>query len=121
MSHREELGTPAAAVLAGSGGQNVEAVLDLRSALKALPARQRATIVLRYYDELSVKETANALGCSEGTCSVFNVDGLDVDIDVQGDRGIADITAAGGIVAYFQHEITLFGTNRANWTTDVVG
>ena len=35
-------------------------------ALAALPARQRACVVLRYYEDLSVSETAEALGCSEG-------------------------------------------------------
>lgn len=35
-------------------------------ALAALPARQRACVVLRYYEDLSVSETADALGCSEG-------------------------------------------------------
>ncbi|HEX6339379.1 MAG TPA: SigE family RNA polymerase sigma factor [Jiangellaceae bacterium] len=36
-------------------------------ALKALPARQRATIVLRYWSGLSVDEAAAELGCSAGT------------------------------------------------------
>ncbi|MGH2718290.1 MAG: SigE family RNA polymerase sigma factor [Actinomycetota bacterium] len=36
-------------------------------ALLALPARQRATIVLRYLDGLSERETAAVLNCSEGT------------------------------------------------------
>jgi RNA polymerase sigma-70 factor (sigma-E family) len=35
-------------------------------ALAALPPRQRACVVLRYYEDLSVTETAEALGCSEG-------------------------------------------------------
>ena len=39
----------------------------LMEALQELPPRQRACVVLRYFEELSVKETAGALGCSEGT------------------------------------------------------
>ena len=35
--------------------------------LQALPLRQRAAIVLRYYEDLSVAETADHLGCSVGT------------------------------------------------------
>ena len=35
-------------------------------ALRTLPAGQRAVIVLRYYSDLSVEETARALGCSTG-------------------------------------------------------
>ncbi|MEO5662233.1 MAG: SigE family RNA polymerase sigma factor [Nocardioides sp.] len=40
------------------------AVID---ALGQLPPRQRAVVVLRYYEDLSVAETADALGCSTGT------------------------------------------------------
>ncbi|MFJ7218436.1 SigE family RNA polymerase sigma factor [Amycolatopsis sp. NPDC098790] len=46
---------------------DVEAALDLRAALDRLPARQRATVVLRYFGDLSVADTARALACSEGT------------------------------------------------------
>jgi RNA polymerase sigma-70 factor (sigma-E family) len=39
----------------------------LVSALDGLPPRQRACVVLRYFDDLSVADTAAVLGCSEGT------------------------------------------------------
>ena len=39
----------------------------LLQALLALPLRQRATIILRYMEGMSERETAAALGCSEGT------------------------------------------------------
>src|SRR5262245_37429081 len=39
----------------------------LMAALARLPGRQRACVVLRYFEELDVRETAAALGCSEGT------------------------------------------------------
>jgi RNA polymerase sigma-70 factor (sigma-E family) len=35
--------------------------------VKALPPRQRAVIVLRYYEDLSEQQIADALGCSPGT------------------------------------------------------
>ncbi|WP_415947567.1 SigE family RNA polymerase sigma factor [Streptomyces sp. KLOTTS4A1] len=35
--------------------------------VKSLPPRQRAVIVLRYYEDLSEQEIADALGCSRGT------------------------------------------------------
>ena len=44
-----------------------DAVLDLRAAVAALPARQRATLVLRFYCDLNVDQAAEILGCSPGT------------------------------------------------------
>ncbi|MGI5212889.1 SigE family RNA polymerase sigma factor [Plantactinospora sp. CA-290183] len=40
---------------------------ELLQALQSLPVRQRATVVLRFLEGLSERETAAALGCSEGT------------------------------------------------------
>jgi RNA polymerase sigma factor (sigma-70 family) len=37
------------------------------SALADLPSRQRACVVLRYFEDMSVADTAALLGCSEGT------------------------------------------------------
>ncbi|MCB5179582.1 SigE family RNA polymerase sigma factor [Streptomyces antimicrobicus] len=39
----------------------------LMAALATLPARQRAVVVLRYWEDLSEAEVADALGCSPGT------------------------------------------------------
>jgi DNA-directed RNA polymerase specialized sigma24 family protein len=38
----------------------------LLAALQRLSGRQRAVLVLRYFDDLSERETASALGCSPG-------------------------------------------------------
>jgi RNA polymerase sigma-70 factor (sigma-E family) len=40
---------------------------ELLDALAALPTRQRAAVVLRFYAGLSERETAEALGCAPGT------------------------------------------------------
>ena len=40
--------------------------VDVHRAVLALPGRQRAAIVLRYFDDRSVAEIAALLGCSEG-------------------------------------------------------
>ena len=37
------------------------------AAVQSLPVRQRAVIVLRYYEDLSEAEIAQVLGCSRGT------------------------------------------------------
>jgi RNA polymerase sigma-70 factor (sigma-E family) len=39
----------------------------LLEALLTLPLRQRATVILRYLEGMSERETAAVLGCSEGT------------------------------------------------------
>ncbi|QNN53742.1 SigE family RNA polymerase sigma factor [Nocardioides mesophilus] len=53
-----------------ASGQDLAESVALRAALMAaltaLPLRQRACVVLRYFDDLSVADTAAVLGCSEG-------------------------------------------------------
>jgi RNA polymerase sigma factor (sigma-70 family) len=54
-----------------SSGQDVAESVAVRAALMSaladLPLRQRACVVLRYFDDLSIADTAAVLGCSEGT------------------------------------------------------
>ena len=52
------------------------------AALRALPVGQRAVVVLRYYSDLSVEQTAAALGCSTGN------------VKSQCARGLANLRAA---------------------------
>lgn len=56
----------------------------LRRALALLPRRQRAVVVLRYYEGLSEAETAQQLGCSVGS------------VKSQASRGLSRLRAAAG-------------------------
>ncbi|WP_240746747.1 sigma-70 family RNA polymerase sigma factor [Cryptosporangium phraense] len=55
---------------------DAEAGVALRAALAALPPKQRAALVLRYYADLSVDETAAALGCPVNTVKSHTARGL---------------------------------------------
>jgi RNA polymerase sigma-70 factor (sigma-E family) len=50
---------------------------ELWHALGALPARQRAAIVLRFYEDLSELQTAEVLGCPIGTVKSLVSRGLE--------------------------------------------
>ena len=51
--------------------------LLLMSALAELPARQRACVVLRFYEDLGVEAVAEVLGCRPGTVKSQTARGLD--------------------------------------------
>ena len=59
--------------------------LTLLRALAAVPPRQRACVVLRFYDDLSTEETAELLGCSAGTVKSNTSRGLDALRRILGD------------------------------------
>jgi RNA polymerase sigma-70 factor, ECF subfamily len=50
-----------------SVADDVELELDVERYLRALPARQRAVVVLRYFDDRTEAEIAQLLGCAPGT------------------------------------------------------
>jgi RNA polymerase sigma-70 factor (sigma-E family) len=60
LDHEAELEEPFAEP------EDLDLGLDLGEALAAVPPRQRAVLVLRYYCDLSVQEAADVLGCSTG-------------------------------------------------------
>ncbi|GAB3221700.1 SigE family RNA polymerase sigma factor [Glycomyces halotolerans] len=51
----------------GSPQSAVDTRMEVLAALERLPAKQRATIVLRYCEQLTVEETAAVMRCSIGT------------------------------------------------------
>jgi RNA polymerase sigma-70 factor (sigma-E family) len=53
-----------------------EDIVDVRRALAELPAGQRAAVILRYWEDLPIAETAELLGCSEGTVKSQSSKGL---------------------------------------------
>lgn len=55
----------------------VDGNVRLRAALAALPARQRAAVVLRHWVGLEVAEVAELLGCSAGTVRSQTLRGLE--------------------------------------------
>jgi RNA polymerase sigma-70 factor (sigma-E family) len=55
---------------------DVDTVVTVRAALAGVPPRQRTVLVLRYYCDLSIADTATALGCSEGTVKSLTWHGL---------------------------------------------
>lgn len=50
-----------------SGADGTADRMALEALLAELPPRRRAVLVLRYFCDLSVEETARELGCTEGT------------------------------------------------------
>jgi len=74
---------------------NEEQSVDLWAALATLPPRQRAVIVLRYYEDLTEAETAEILGVSRGTVKSQAHDALRTlrtrlpDYDIQSDQGVS--------------------------------
>ena len=55
--------------------QAVTAGVDVRSALNALAGRERACVVLRFFDDMTVPEIAAELGISDGSVKRYLSDG----------------------------------------------
>jgi RNA polymerase sigma factor (sigma-70 family) len=68
----------------------------LLAALRQLPPRQRACVVLRYFDQFSVNETAEAMGCEPGTVKSQTARGLAALRDIFEEYGRIDAAASMG-------------------------
>jgi RNA polymerase sigma-70 factor (sigma-E family) len=86
--HREQPTSRLPDVAAAEQADRLDGDEELRRALAALPLRMRATVVLRYYEDLSELQTAQVMGCSEST------------VNTQAARGLARLRGAlsGGAV-----------------------
>lgn len=65
--HREVVGSDLVALVEPPAGATAEVDDGLRTRVRNLPRQQRATVVLRYFEDLSEAQTAELLGCSVGT------------------------------------------------------
>lgn len=68
---REETSEPAEKALG-----RTEQCRYIRRQIGQLPPRQREVITLRYFEELSIEETARIMGCSPGTVKAATVQAL---------------------------------------------
>lgn len=76
--------------------QRVDQRDALRTALLNLPARQRAAVVLRYWEDLPETEVALVMGCSVGTVKSQAARGL---AKLRADPALADAAPAGPLPA----------------------
>lgn len=63
-------------VAPGATEHGVAQQIDMANVLKHLSPRQRAIIYLRYYEDISVTETATLMNCSPGTVKRQSFDAL---------------------------------------------
>ena len=63
----EAVGGPAPGDAVGAELESSQVIEIIEQELAQLPARQRQAFIMRYWEELDVAETAEAMGCSEGS------------------------------------------------------
>lgn len=76
LAERRALARLAPELQEGQQGIEQDEVLAVRAAVRRLSRQQRAAVLLRYYADLSVAETAQVMGCREGTVKSHTRDAL---------------------------------------------
>jgi RNA polymerase sigma factor (sigma-70 family) len=74
--HVERRAHPPRSILNEESAGDLTDALAVRAAVTALPSRQRAAVVLRYFNDLSVADAASVLGCAEGTVKALTSQGI---------------------------------------------
>jgi RNA polymerase sigma-70 factor (sigma-E family) len=93
-----------------------ETSLDMQAAIAALPPRQRATLILRFYCDLSVEQAARVLGCTPGTVksqTAKALTSLRIALSPNSDTTHADATGVGSSVAARRGDRGEEGLNHA--------
>ena len=68
--------------VSNTGGGTLSAIIDsekqslLKNTLEQLPDRQKTAVIFRAYEELSIKETAEVMKCSEGAVKAHYHNGI---------------------------------------------
>ena len=85
-----------------AAGIDPETALDMQAAIASLPPRQRATLILRFYCDLSVEQAAQVLCCTPGTVksqTAKALASLRIALSPNADTTRAETTGVGSSVA----------------------
>jgi len=69
--------------------ESSQTMQQIEKAIEKLPARQREAFVLRYWEGMSVAETADSMGCSEGSVKTHCSRALHTMSDLLQQQGIS--------------------------------
>jgi RNA polymerase sigma-70 factor (ECF subfamily) len=73
-AHERDVTLHGDGLIADGEHEATESALDVRAALAELPPRERACIVLRFYDDLTIPQIAERLGLAQGTVKRYLAD-----------------------------------------------